>query len=331
VVLSAVLTAVASGAAVLAGGYLLARLAAAGMQTDRATDEFRTLGLWALGIGLMIALFWLVASIVWFAYAVPDLRAQTQIRGRLLRVREDHDEHGTETWIAVDDGTARSGLRAFLLMSGAPIDLVQGCLVDVTVSPRLGHVSRLERVAEPGSPVPARRSTAPAPNSLSRRLLSAIGNDDDDDASSARESTTPELDLTTIASTTGVQLSLESHQALGGSNDRELWYLGVGTRGRVVLRRDAETSWSENAGCLLGMRGLSRMARRRRTSVPGVGQWAAWSDRRSTLMSFDHGFYVSVSVLLNDVSAETRRQIAIALARQLVSQNKDPRVFPGSA
>src|SRR5207253_9130428 len=145
-------------------------------------------------------------SSVWLAYALPDLQARTTIRGRLLRIREEHTEESTETWIAVDDGTAPQEVRAFLLMHNAPLELVQGCLVDVTVSPRLGHVFALSRVAELGSVVPSRRAV-PAVDPLSRRLLDAIDNRTDE-ASPHRHAATSTLDLASIAAATGVRLSV---------------------------------------------------------------------------------------------------------------------------
>jgi len=314
IVFSGVFTALLAGAGSVVSLYVLTRLVVAGRQTDSGTEEFRVIGLWALAGFLALALFWFVSSLVWLSYAVPDLKARTRIRGRVLRIREDRTEDSTETWIAVDDGSARQELHAFNLPRGLSNEFVQDCLADIAVSPRLGHVYSLQRVDEPGSTLPASRYQAAATRAVAGRLLDAI----DKRREGAADAAPPALDLAQIASTTGVHLAVASHQTFGGDPGHELWELVGGTRGRVSLRRDADVALSQNSGCALGMRGVARLARRRRQSIPGLGQWAAWSTKRSTLLAYGRGCYVSATVQLEDAPAQTQRDVAIALARQIL-------------
>ena len=312
VVFSGVVTAVVAGAGAFGGLYVLTRLFGAGRQSDASTEQFRAIGLWVVAGVLAIALFWLVSSLVWLSYAIPDLKSRTRLHGRLLRVREDHSEDSSTTWIAVDDGTAEQELHAFNLMHGLSNEFVQGCLVDMTISPRLGHVFTMSRVAEAGSTLPSRRVEPSPPRSLSRRLLDVV--DDEPDAAAPPAAN---LDLAQVAHATGLQLAVASHETFGGSG-HEMWELVDGSRGRIVLRRDASPALAENSGCALAIGAVGRLGRRRRKSVPGVGQWAKWSPGRSTLLAYGHGRYVSAIVQLADIPEQTRRDIAIALARQMV-------------
>ena len=97
-----------------------------------------------------------------------------------------------------------------------------------------------------------------------------------------------------------------------------MWELVDGAAGRVLLRRDNEASWTQNRGCLFGMRALSRHASRRGQRIAGVGKWASWSERRSMLTAYDHAVYVSVMVSLDTAPPATRRDVAVALARQII-------------
>jgi F0F1-type ATP synthase membrane subunit c/vacuolar-type H+-ATPase subunit K len=311
-VVSAVFTGLLAGAGLIGSLYGLARLIAAGTQTDKATNEFRTTGLWFLAIVVALAIFWLVASLVWLSYALPDVKARVQKRGRLLRLREEHNDDGVETWVAVDDGTAVSEVRAYRLPGGARNELVQGCLVDITVSPKLGHVFSITRVAEPGSSVPARRVSPQPTQSLRQRLLDP---DHDTSAAASTPAKTTDLDLTKIAAATGVTLSVETHQREAGY---EVWSLADGARGHVLVRRGPDVAASASTGCLFGARTMSRVARRRRNSIPGVGEWAAWSEKRSTLVAYGAGHYVSASALLEGAPSDVRQRVAIGLVQQLV-------------
>jgi hypothetical protein len=128
-----------------------------------------------------------------------------------------------------------------------------------------------------------------------------------------------ELDLAEVAAATGVRLSLASHRTLPGTaGSRETWELVDGRAGQVLLRRDSEAPWSQNPGCLLGMRAVSRLAARRRERIRGVGNRASWSARRRTLVAYRDGTYVTATVFLQDVPPQTERDVAVALARQII-------------
>src|SRR5207302_6272371 len=92
VMFSGVLTAIVAGGGSAGVLYVLIRLVVAGRQVESGTEEFRIIGLWVLAGVLAIAMFWFVSSLVWLSYAVPDLKARAQIRGRLLRIHENRTE-----------------------------------------------------------------------------------------------------------------------------------------------------------------------------------------------------------------------------------------------
>jgi hypothetical protein len=315
VVVSAILTSLPAGVGAVAASLLLARLLGSSV-ADHTTAELRTLGVWALVFILIVALFWLGSSIVWLCYAIPDLEDRTQVRGRVLRVRETEDD----VWLAVDDGSHERVLAAWHLEAGAPVDIVEGCLVDATVSTRLGHVFALARVPEPGARLPARRQPA-AGETVSHRLLGGLL--DVDDAKQEAPGTfvpTTTLDLATIASATGVQLSIQSYQTRSGPGGPvELWELADGRAGKVFLRRHAHTGRSRGAGCLFAIAGLSRAGSRQRERVDGVGERATWSAQRAILTANRAGDVVTVAILLSDVPLPTRRAIATSLARQVLT------------
>ncbi len=79
--------------------------------------------------------------------AVPDRLARREVEGIVLRIRREEKV----SYIAVDEGSG-TGLKAWIvvpaLLDGA--GLRPGSAVSATISPRLGHVSRLEnRVTDP--------------------------------------------------------------------------------------------------------------------------------------------------------------------------------------
>jgi Predicted membrane protein (DUF2207) len=294
---------------------LFARTNAWSPGNDPTGRDLRRYLLLSFTVALVIAILWVVSSVILLSYALPDLKKRRHVHGRLLRLREETSENGTETWIAVDDGTNTRVLRAWRLGHAVADGIVEGSLVDVTVSPRLGYVEALSPVTDAGLPLPARHDP-PATGSVMGHLRDAMGTDALDDAPTARA---VDLDIASIAATTGVHLSVRSHSALPGAGiGREMWELDDGAAGRVLLRRDDAASWTQNRGCLFGMHALSRFASRRGQRIAGVGKWAAWSERRSMLTAYDHGAYVSVIVSLDSAAPTTRRDVAVALARQVV-------------
>jgi hypothetical protein len=132
---------------------LVARTRAWSPGNDPTGRDLRRYLLLSCAVALAVATFWLVAGVILLSYALPDLKERRQVRGRLLRLREERSENRTEAWIAVDDGTHTRDLRAWRLGHPVANDVVEGSLVDVSVSPRLGYVESLARVAD------ARQST----------------------------------------------------------------------------------------------------------------------------------------------------------------------------
>jgi hypothetical protein len=315
VVFSGVTRLVVAAGATVGLFVLLIRAGALSPGNDPTGRDLRRYLLLSLAVALAVAIFWVVASVVLLSYALPDLKERRHVRGRLLRLREETSEDGTEAWIAVDDGTNTRDLRAWHLGHAVANDIIEGSLVDVSVSPRLGYVASITHVADAGSQLPARRD-APETESFIGRFRGAMGTDSLADAQTARA---VELAIASIATTTGVHLSVRSHSTLPGAGiGREMWELVDGAAGRVLLRRDDQASWTQNRGCLSGMRILSRFASRRGQRIAGVGKWASWSERRSMLTAYEHGAYVSVMVSLDTAPPTTRRDVAVALARQII-------------
>jgi hypothetical protein len=294
VLVSSGFTALVSAFVVVAG----ARFATAAALTS---PDIRAVAMVTVVIVELVAACCLVASIVWFRYAVSDLRARHQVEGRLLRLRIEESENGVDTWAAVDDGTATDALHAWHLQNSAPDDIVEGCLVRATVTPKLGHVSNLVRVDEPGATVPARRTRTSA--SIARRLRDLVADPPDEVVLDAHPAP--------IVAARGAQWTLHRHREADEDRSRELWEYVDGRGGRVVVRSQPSSSLS---------RRLSRRATKTRQRVDGVGDWAVWSPRDATLTVVARHTFVLTTVLVPDESAEAKRDIAIALTGQLVAR-----------
>ncbi|MDQ3641581.1 MAG: DUF2207 domain-containing protein [Actinomycetota bacterium] len=148
------LLATAIGLASLVGGLFVARIFFPLMADtlselfDSPDDGFMPLDLLAVaivGLPTAVTAVWLARSALMLAAAVPDLFVRREVQGVVLRIRR-HEKH---SYLAVDDGTS-SKIKAWLVqptvLGGA--GLGQGSPVSATVSPRLGHVSRLEKQPE---------------------------------------------------------------------------------------------------------------------------------------------------------------------------------------
>jgi hypothetical protein len=118
---------------------------------DSLNDGFNPLDLLAValvGIPTTVIAVWTARAALMLRAAVPDLFVRKEVDGVVLRIRRGEKQ----SYLAVDDGT-RSEIKAWLVepavLDGA--GLGQGSPVSATVSPRLGHVSRLGKspVAEP--------------------------------------------------------------------------------------------------------------------------------------------------------------------------------------
>jgi hypothetical protein len=83
-------------------------------------------------------------SAVMLAAAVADLFVRREVEGVVLRIRS----HEKVSYLAVDDGTGTK-VRAWIVSPSVLVGLSQGSKVSATVTPRLGHVSRLSKQQEP--------------------------------------------------------------------------------------------------------------------------------------------------------------------------------------
>ena len=152
------LLATAIGLASLLGGLFIGRIFFPLMADtlsdlfDSLDDGFNPFDLLAVAIvGLPTAAVavWLARSALMLAAALPDLFVRREVEGVVLRIRREEKY----AYVAVDDG-ARSEIKAWIvppaLLYGAGLN--QGSPVSATVSPRLGHVSRLEKPPEDNRP-----------------------------------------------------------------------------------------------------------------------------------------------------------------------------------
>lgn len=114
---------------------------------DGGFDPVDLLGVVLLGIPAVVTSVWVVRSALMLAAAVPDLFVRREVQGVVLRIRR----HEKLSYLAVDEGSG-TRVRAWLVepavLDGA--GLGQGSGVSATVSPRLGHVSRLSQLPTDG-------------------------------------------------------------------------------------------------------------------------------------------------------------------------------------
>jgi hypothetical protein len=117
---------------------------------SRGFDPLDLVGIGLLAIPTVVTAVWIVRSALMLRAAVPDLFATRQVDGVVLRIRP----HEKQPYLAVDDGT-HPEIKAWLVeptvLYGA--GLSQGSPVRATVSPRLGHVFKLEKSPDP-TPAP---------------------------------------------------------------------------------------------------------------------------------------------------------------------------------
>ena len=143
------LLAAAIGLASLLGGLFVARiffplmadtLADMFNSLDDGFDPLDLLAVAIIAIPTVFTALWLGRAALMLGAAVPDLFVRNEVEGVALRIRRG-EKH---SYLAVDDGTAPK-IKAWrvepTLLDGA--GLGQGSAVSATVSPRLGHVSRL--------------------------------------------------------------------------------------------------------------------------------------------------------------------------------------------
>jgi hypothetical protein len=147
IIIHAVLTGLPSTIVVSFAAVFFARVASSSASTD-ADRQIRTVGMLVLAAAFVIALVFLVAAVVYLAYAVDDRRNETKVHGRILRRRVKRDDNRTETWLAVDDGTDVPTLRALLIPGEVSQEFAQGCLVDLSVTRHFKYVSSIARVSE---------------------------------------------------------------------------------------------------------------------------------------------------------------------------------------
>ena len=113
---------------------------------DEGFDPVNLIGVALLALPTTVTGVLLVRSAVMLAAAVPDLFVRREVEGVALRIRRQEKV----SYLAVDEGTGTK-LKAWIvepaLLDGA--GLGQGSRLSATVSPRLGHVSRLVRMPAP--------------------------------------------------------------------------------------------------------------------------------------------------------------------------------------
>lgn len=153
------LLATAIGLAGLLGGLFVARIffplmagAVSDLFDSTRAEGFSPINLIAIAIlalPTIVPAVLIVRSALMLAAAVPDLFVTREVEGVVLRIRR----HEKVSYLAVDEGAGpkvRAWIVAPLLLNSA--GLSQGGPVSATVTPRLGHVSRLSRIPDAGPP-----------------------------------------------------------------------------------------------------------------------------------------------------------------------------------
>ena len=151
--------ATAIGAAGVLGGLFVARIFfplmtdLVGDVVDSTSDEgfnpLNLLGIAILAIPTVVTAVLIVRSALMLAASVPDLFVKREVKGVVLRIRR----HEKVSYLAVDEGAGtkvRAWIVAPMLLGGAGLN--QGSPVSATVTPRLGHVSRLSRMPDADQP-----------------------------------------------------------------------------------------------------------------------------------------------------------------------------------
>ena len=153
------LLATAIGLAGLLGGLFVARIffplmgeVVSDLFDSTREEGFNPLNLIVIAIlalPTIVSAVLVVRSALMLAAAVPDLFVTREVEGIVLRIRR----HEKVSYLAVDEGAGtkvRAWIVAPLLLDSAGLN--QGSPVSATVSPRLGHVSRLSRVPDADQP-----------------------------------------------------------------------------------------------------------------------------------------------------------------------------------
>jgi hypothetical protein len=151
IITHAVLTGLPAAVVVGFTAAFFARVASSSASTD-ADRQLRDIGMLVLAAAFLVAIAFLIAAVVYLAYAIDDRRNETNMRGRILRRRVKRSDNRVETWLAVDDGTEVPTLRALLIPGEAPNELAQGCLVDLSVTRHFKYVSSIARVGAYSQP-----------------------------------------------------------------------------------------------------------------------------------------------------------------------------------
>ena len=153
------LLATAIGLTGLLGGLFVARIffplmaeAVSDLVDSTREEGFSPINLIAialLALPTIVSAVLILRSAVMLAAAVSDLFVTREVEGIVLRIRR----HEKVSYLAVDEGAGakvRAWIVAPLLLNGAGVS--QGGRVAATVSPRLGHVSRLSRIPDADQP-----------------------------------------------------------------------------------------------------------------------------------------------------------------------------------
>jgi hypothetical protein len=113
---------------------------------DEGFDPVNLIGVAILAVPTIVTAVLVTRSAFMLTAAVPDLFVKREVEGVVLRIRR----HEKVSYLAVDEG-AGSKVRAWIVAPAVlnAAGLSQGWPVSATVSPRLGHVSRLARMPDP--------------------------------------------------------------------------------------------------------------------------------------------------------------------------------------
>lgn len=291
------LAAAAQGLAVLAGaalvGYGVARALAGGVGDALRSSQtsgwhgYALAGAAAFAVVVAVAALYVVRSAVLVALAVPDLFTRSHVEGIVIRMRAGY--------LALDDGV-HARVRAWRVEPAKLAGVARGTVVRATVSPRLGHVYRLEPVDQ-----------RPHESGL-RGATTALATPSSPPG--------PGLDLAAVAAQTGVHLEVPpgvAVPAVPGAD--QAFLLTDGRSGKVFVMVSSDHHGD-------GEPDLGRFVRwtigRGSTPVAGVGEEASWGERRNVLTARRGDRRVTVMAGLQNLPAERRLDVARAIAASVL-------------
>ncbi|MDQ4096857.1 MAG: hypothetical protein M3144_03165, partial [Actinomycetota bacterium] len=257
---------------------------------DGGWETWAYVGLAVAGVIVAVAAWFVVRAAYLLLLGVPDLFTKTEVEGLVIRLRGGY--------VAVDDARQRR-VRAWRVQPAKLTGIARGDVVRVTVSPRLGHVFKIEAIDRR----PHQAGLGAAPVDLP----------DAADAPAAH----PGIDLAALEARTGVRLQVPTGAVVPAFPGADRAFLlsdgGTGTVLVIVSSDDRGNATSGLTTFLLGW-----AARRDSRPVDDVGEEASWGDRRNVLTARRGGKRVTVMVGLEDLGPDRRLDVAKALADALL-------------